>query len=83
MDRSIIKKTMLGGDRCDDPYVDWTSGDRLAIVWPLTLEVWSLLKPGIAESQFQRDVVSIIRGNRATERSKDIVDADILESLDR
>ncbi len=39
-----------------------TPAERLAMVWPLTLEVWSFKEPTSAESRLQRHVVRLVKG---------------------
>jgi hypothetical protein len=48
-------------DCVNDSFVPGTSSERIAFLWPLTLEVVSLSKKYDAERRLQRDVTSIIR----------------------
>jgi hypothetical protein len=49
-------------DQGFEPDLTGTSpAERLAMVWPLTLEVWSFKEPISAESRLQRHVVRVVR----------------------
>jgi len=45
----------------NDEYVDLPSNERIAFVWELTREIYSLTGEYNVESRLQRDVVTIIR----------------------
>lgn len=62
MDRSRIQITTLEMQGTDNFVKDYTPAERMAMVWPLTLDAWSFKDPFIAESRFQRHVVRIERG---------------------
>ena len=48
-------------DCANDSFVPGTSSERIAFVWPLTLEVVSLSKKYDAERRLQRHVTSFMR----------------------
>jgi hypothetical protein len=66
MDRSrIVTRLRRLTDPEDDPYVDrLTPGERMALVWPLTLPAWAFKEGQTGESRLRRDVVRIVRGAR-------------------
>ena len=65
VDRSVARLRSLD-DEADDDSVEGTMADRVAMVWELTVEAWTLSAPGEfdAESRLQRDVVSLTRTQR-------------------
>ena len=68
-------------DRRNDDFVPGTSADRIGLVWLLTREITSLSKKHDAERRLQRHVTRLIRNKRASGRTKDLADAEALESL--
>ncbi|MBF0546778.1 MAG: hypothetical protein HQM08_20190 [Candidatus Riflebacteria bacterium] len=60
MDRRVIKIESLK-EHQDDPFVPGTVEERLALVWPLTLELVSIGGKLNVERRLQRDVVRIGR----------------------
>ena len=95
MDRSRVQITTLEMQGTDNFLKDYTPAERMAMVWPLTLDAWSFKDPSIAESRFQRHVVRIDRmdgmevqvigrddlliNKRASGRPKDLADAATLD----
>jgi hypothetical protein len=65
MDRSQVKLTSLQQHLCDSNafVADATPAERIQMVWPLTLEAWSLKDPKIAERRFQKHVVRIVKND--------------------
>lgn len=55
--------------------------ERIAMVWPLTVEAASLSKRHNVEQRLQRHVTKLIRNKRASGRTKDLAGAEALESL--
>ena len=45
----------------DDCYVDAAPHERIAFIWELTAELWSLKDKQSAERRLQRDVANLIR----------------------
>ncbi len=62
MDRSQIEVTNLQSQGRDGGFVKATPAERIAMVWPLTLEAWAFKDKNIAQSRFQRDQIRVIRG---------------------
>ena len=64
MDRSRIVKTTLH-DQEDRGFIpNATPAERMAMVWPMTLDAWAFMDPAGAKSEFQRHVVRVQRGRR-------------------
>ena len=84
-------------DHRQDDYVPGTPEERIRLVWTLTREITSLSVKHDAERRLQRHVTCLIRrecidvripsiddlilNKRATGRTKDLADAEALESL--
>ena len=66
-------------DNRNSAYVPGTMEERISMVWPLTCEAVSLSKKYDVEQPLQRHIVTIVR--RATGRTKDLADAEILEGF--
>ncbi len=45
----------------EDVFMAGTPAERVAFMWELTLELWSLRYPDIAEQRLQRTVTKLIR----------------------
>lgn len=60
--RRHVVKTTLKNQLDDDIIRAATPGERMEMVWQLTLDAWAFLDPERAESEFQRHVVRIKRG---------------------
>ncbi|MBU2446925.1 MAG: hypothetical protein KJ666_15325 [Bacteroidetes bacterium] len=45
----------------DDCYVDASPQERIAVIWELTAELWSLKDKQHAERRLQRNVTNLIR----------------------
>lgn len=60
MDRQHTAKHRMS-DRRHDDFVPGTPAERIALVWPLTLEAVSLSKRYDAEQRLQRHVTSLRR----------------------
>ena len=60
MDRKHTVKYRMTDRRTDD-FVPGTPAERIALVWPLTLEVTSLSKRYDAKRRLQRHVTRIVR----------------------
>jgi hypothetical protein len=52
------------GDSEPDPYAGMTIGERVALVWPLTLTAWEFAGKPVHESRLPRDVDRVIRRER-------------------
>jgi hypothetical protein len=66
MDRSrTVTRLRRLTDPEDDPYVDrLTPGERMALVWPLTLQAWAFKEGVTPEPRLRRDVVRVVRRER-------------------
>ena len=64
MDRTKVLKTTLQSQGNDVVITDATPGQRMGMVWQLTLDAWAFMDPESAKSEFQRHVVRVERGQR-------------------
>jgi hypothetical protein len=65
MDRSgypTRKRHLL--EPADDDVSDLSPGERLELVWQLTLQAWAFKEKSEVEQRLRRDVVCVIRGRR-------------------
>jgi len=62
MDRTRVVKSTLAEQGKDDLIRDASPGELMGMVWPLTLAAWSLKDPDVAQHEFQRHVVRVVRG---------------------
>jgi len=62
LNRSVVKLSQMK-DIVDDDYVEASIQDRIAMVWDITVELWSISKKGEigAKSRLQRNVASLKR----------------------
>ena len=66
MDRSrwVTRLRRLGDDEEDEYLTRLSPGERMQLVWRLTLQAWSF-KEGLSdEPRLRRDVVRVVRGER-------------------
>ena len=61
MDRTVIRKLPLGAETPLDSFVPGTPAERIAMVWPLTVEAASLSKRYDVEQRLQRHVTVLSR----------------------
>lgn len=59
LDRTKI--TIKKQDKQDDSYMDASPQERIAFVWELTAEVWSIRNAEDVEQRLQRNVTKLIR----------------------
>jgi hypothetical protein len=59
MQKTIVIRHKL--DSANDSFVPGTASERIALVWPLTLEVVSLSKKYDAEQRLQRHITRFVR----------------------
>ena len=59
MDRNVIRKLPLGAETPLDSFVPGTPAERIAMVWPLTVEAASLSKRYDVEQPMLRHVVKL------------------------
>jgi hypothetical protein len=48
-------------DTRDDDLKDASPADRVAMLWPLTVDVWAFMGYDIAESRLSRHIVRVLR----------------------
>jgi hypothetical protein len=61
MDRSVTKLTSLDQQGRDSGVPNATPGERMLMVWPLTLTAWAFKEPNVVQPRLQRHVVRVIR----------------------
>jgi hypothetical protein len=62
----------------DDCYVDASPQERIAFMWELTAELWSLKDKDSVERRLQRNVTNLIKNKESTGREKEQLDAKYL-----
>ena len=60
-DRSRVVKTTLQDQDYSGIIPDASPSERMAMVWPMTLDAWTFMDPAGAQSEFQRHVVRVKR----------------------
>lgn len=61
MDRSQVQITRLQDQGGDSFVAHLSTADRIATMWPLTLDAWSFKDPTIAKPRLQRHVIQVVR----------------------
>jgi hypothetical protein len=51
-------------ERDDDAVVRLTPAERIALVWPITLQAWAFKTGVLNEPRLRRDVGRVVRGRR-------------------
>ncbi|MBI5092168.1 MAG: hypothetical protein HZB26_06935 [Candidatus Hydrogenedentes bacterium] len=69
------------GDCQHDSFVPGTPEERLALMWPLTVEMYSLTKDFDPDAPLQRHVTHLIRNRTSSGRVPGKADAEALEAL--
>ncbi len=66
MDRShwVTRLRRLGDDDEDEYLSRLSPGERMQLVWRLTLQAWSFKEGLSGEPRLRRDVVRVVRGER-------------------
>jgi hypothetical protein len=59
----IRKARLIDQDNTDD-LVKTSPADRIAMVWPLTLNAWSFKEGRLAEPRLQRHIIRVYRRER-------------------
>jgi len=62
----------------DDSYVNASPQERIAVIWEITAELWSLKDRQYAEQRLQRNVTKLIINKESTGRERDKLDAQYL-----
>jgi hypothetical protein len=52
------------GEPEDDEVLRLSAAERLAMVWPLTLQAWAFKTGTVDEPRLRRDVGRVVRGRR-------------------
>jgi hypothetical protein len=63
LQRNIVHLIRRSEER-DDGYVQGTPGERIAMVWEITRDVWTFGGRGDAQQRLQRDATTLIRRER-------------------
>lgn len=60
----VVRKSTLSEQ--DDPTdrANTTAGERLGMMWQLTLDAWAFTGQPLAESRLSRHIVRVLRGER-------------------
>lgn len=58
------RKTTLSEQDQDNDLANATMEERVAMVWPLTVEAWAMKGEDVTRQQMRHDVVRIKRGER-------------------
>lgn len=62
-DRShwVVKKSTLSEQGFEDDLAHLSMGERMALVWPLTVQAWAIAGEPVTEQEFQRHVIRVER----------------------
>ena len=60
LNKNKVKLSMMHGAE-DDEYVEASAGERIAMVWDITIQLWSIAKKGdiSAQSRLQKHVAHL------------------------
>lgn len=58
------RRTTLAQKGKEDDLARTTAAERIAMVWPITLQAWQFKEPLHDEPRLRRDVVRTVRGRR-------------------
>ena len=72
---TLLKKV----DKEDDCFMKASPRDRIAFMWDLTAEIWSLKGNECAKQRLQRNVTKLIKNKLASGRPKDRLDVEYLQ----
>lgn len=61
--RQIVKLTTLH-DETDDQFLQFTPAERMSMVWPLTIDAWSITEDFNAKSRLQRHITKLYQPRR-------------------
>jgi hypothetical protein len=59
-----VRKTTLDRQGSDRDLAALTPGERMSMVWPLTVQAWQFKEPTADEPRLRRHVVRVVRGRR-------------------
>lgn len=59
-----VRQKHLHDPEPDDDLRDLAPGERMAMVWPITVTAWAFMGEPVGESRLQRHTVRIFRGTR-------------------
>jgi hypothetical protein len=60
----LVRKSTLTQQGTDDDLSHLSSGERMALVWPLTVSAWAMKGEDIASQRLQRHVERVERRKR-------------------
>ncbi len=56
-----LKKSTLSEQGYEDDLAHLSMGERMALVWPLTVKAWAFAGESVTEQEFQRHVIRVER----------------------
>ena len=56
-----VRKSTLSEQGFEDDLAHLTMGERMALMWPLTVQAWALAGEPVVEQEFQRHVIRVER----------------------
>jgi hypothetical protein len=56
-----VRKSTLAEQGFEDDLAHLTMGERMALMWPLTVQAWALAGEPVVEQEFQRHVIRVER----------------------
>ncbi len=59
--RRVLRVKRLHDEEREDDLLQTTASERLAMVWPLTVDAWTFLEGTLAQSRLQRHIVRLQR----------------------
>ncbi|QXD13816.1 hypothetical protein GQ464_010060 [Rhodocaloribacter litoris] len=59
--RRVLRVKRLHDEDWEDDLLQTTAAERLAMVWPLTVDAWTFLEGTLAQSRLQRHIVRLQR----------------------
>ena len=62
--RMIVRKTSLKDQGNDDDLRNFSMAERLAMMWPITVDAWSIKDPDACQRRLPRHVVRVERRGR-------------------
>ena len=64
LNRTRVEISALRDQGADALITDASPAELMAMVWQLTLDVWTFKDASVAKLQFQRHAVRVVRGGR-------------------
>jgi GH25 family lysozyme M1 (1,4-beta-N-acetylmuramidase) len=60
----LVRKSTLKEEGNDSDLSHFTSAERMAMVWPLTVAAWAMKGIDVSSMRLQRDVERVVRRRR-------------------